>query len=296
MVVGHYTDNRIVLSYIYSFHMPAFFCISGYLYKPHPWWKTIVGYAIPVVIFSLVGYIIDYSLGEIPPDSVSIQYIVIHTLAWRHGIIPTLFKGVWFLWAFAGIRLLFGDIPWMKITRKLYIPLSVVAALYMTLLQDVVSIDNLSRGYYLGKIIPSLPFFCFGLLLRDIGWTPQKVSSVKVVIPIILLFIFIPATQNYCDIYNSEYGYSYIAAATIAMIFTLLLFWLTDKLPPSKIIETISKGTLVVLGTHMPILHILSRILDDSIYLIFPFATILVSYFIILLCEKYCPLLLGKWR
>ena len=283
------------MSYIYSFHMPAFFCISGYLYKPHPCWKTVASFSIPVVFFSLVSYIVDYFLGELPAGSESIHYIVIHILAWRHGISP-LFKGVWFLWTLASIRLIFGDIPWLKITRKFYIPLAIASTLYMTLIQNITNIETLTHGYYLGKIIPSLPFFCFGLFLRDIRWTPQTLYSGKIVILVALMFVFIPTTQNYCDIYNSEYGYSYLIAASVAILFTLMLFWFANKLPPSKFIETISNGTFIVLGVHMPILRMLNHTLGDSASFLFPFITLLISYHIILFCEKFCPILLGKWK
>ena len=63
MVVGHYTENKIILSYIYSFHMPAFFIISGFLYKPHSWKQTIIAFTVPVVFFSLLNLILRLILG-----------------------------------------------------------------------------------------------------------------------------------------------------------------------------------------------------------------------------------------
>ena len=47
MVVGHWTSNETILLYIYSFHMPALFVISGMLYKPKKWYKTILSFGIP---------------------------------------------------------------------------------------------------------------------------------------------------------------------------------------------------------------------------------------------------------
>ena len=49
---------------------------------------------------------------------------------------------------------------------------------------------------------------------------------------IILSYIYafhLPATDNYCDIYHGQYGYSYLIAAVNATLFTLLLFWITSK-------------------------------------------------------------------
>lgn len=64
MVVGHWSDNELLLTYIYSFHMPALFVISGYLYKPHSWLKTTVGFSVPVVFFSLTTIAVMIMLGE----------------------------------------------------------------------------------------------------------------------------------------------------------------------------------------------------------------------------------------
>lgn len=103
-----------------------------------------------------------------------------------------------------------------------------------------------------------------------------------------------PATNNYCDIYNSNYGYSYFIAAVNAILFTFLLFLIMNKLRASSVVQTISNGTLVVLGMHMPILHILQRILPDYMAFLFPFITIAICYYVILLCERFTPILLGK--
>ena len=296
MVVGHWTTSDILLSYIYSFHMPALFVVSGYLYRPHSWIKTIIGFSIPVVFFSLVNLAVNILSGNISIYSLSIRFIAAHIINWRHGLGEGLFKGLWFIYALVGIRLLFGDISGKKLSRIYYVPLAIIIIVYMTLEKYHASIDTLFHGYYIGTLIPSLPFFCFGMLLKDKLWHPKNLDSAKYIIPSVILFLIMPATNNYCDIYNSQYGYSYLIAAIVACIILLLLFVLTYRLPQSKYVETISKGTLVVLGTHMPILYILNRLLPEILSFVFPFITIIVCYHIILLCERFCPILLGKWK
>lgn len=293
MVVGHYTDNTIILSYVYSFHMPAFFIISGFLYKPHPWKQTIIAFTVPVFFFSLLNLFINLILGRILVDSLRIWDVIVQIVNWRHGI-DGLFKGLWFIWALVGLRLLFGDIGWMKKMRQYHVPIAIAIIIYMSTEKYHADIDTLFQGYYIGTIVPSLPFFCIGMLLKDRQWHPNSISSFKTMIPILLLFLVMPATNNNCDIYNSDYGYSYFLAAVNAAMFTFLLFWTSNKLPASKIIQTISNGTLVVLGMHMPLLYIFQIIFPDILSFLFPFITIAICYYIILLCEKYCPILLGK--
>ena len=55
MVLGHAGLSGYTREFVYAFYMPAFFIISGYLYKPHSWLRTLRSFGIPVVSFSLVG-------------------------------------------------------------------------------------------------------------------------------------------------------------------------------------------------------------------------------------------------
>ena len=205
----------------------------------------------------------------------------------------TLFVGDWFLWALLGLRLLFGDISWLKNLRSFYTPIALFSVIYMTFESKLISIDTLFRGYLIGRLVPSLPFFCFGFYLKDRLWSPHQLSM-KYVILLFLLFIIVPIVNNAHGIVANDYGYSYIIFAVGAIFSTILLFWLSKKVPTLKPIQTISKGTLVVLGTHSPILHILKFILPDALSILFPFITIILCYYIIILCEKYFPILLGK--
>ena len=51
MIVGHWTNIEWLKFYIYSFHMPAMFVISGFLFKPRPWKNTIIAFSIPLFFF-----------------------------------------------------------------------------------------------------------------------------------------------------------------------------------------------------------------------------------------------------
>ena len=55
MVLGHAGLSGYSREFVYAFHMPAFFIISGYLYKPHSWLRTLRSFGIPVICFSLIN-------------------------------------------------------------------------------------------------------------------------------------------------------------------------------------------------------------------------------------------------
>ena len=125
---------------------------------------------------------------------------------------------------------------------------------YMTFEKSLVSMDTLFKGYYIGLIIPSLPFFCIGMFLKEIRWEPKNIESAKFIVPLVIMFLLVPLTNNYCDIYNGNYGYSYLIAVVVATLFTLLLSWLASKLPPSRF-KALPDVFARVLGTLTAIIN-----------------------------------------
>ena len=295
MVVGHWTDNYLLYTYIYSFHMPALFIISGYLFKPHAWYKTVLSFTIPITFFSLANLLVQLLLGEKTFDTIVISQLLLRIVHYRYGLGNGLFMGDWFLWALLGLRFLFGDISPLKVMRKYCIAIAVACTFYMTFESFLFSIDTIFRGYYIGRMIPSLIFFCTGFLLYDMKWNPERVPKLYV-ITLLLVFLSLPLLNGRCSINSNEYGRSYLIFTINAILSSLLLFIISTKIPTTKFTETISTGTLVVLGTHIPILHILNHLLPNTISFLFPLITIVVCYFIIVFCERYCPILLGKWK
>ena len=79
-------DHNIVFRYIYSFHMPLFMCISGFVsYKPHTEWLTVrkrfVQLIIPFLAWAILVSCIKWNFSAFPDK-------ILH---------PD--TGLWFLWA-----------------------------------------------------------------------------------------------------------------------------------------------------------------------------------------------------
>lgn len=134
VVVGHWTHNELLLIYIYSFHMPAFFTISGFLYKPRHWLKTILSLGIPVLFLSSINLVFLVSLNQILLDDLNFRNIVNSFLCYRYGLGDICsFCGLWFIWALLGLRLLFGDVSFLGKIRTIYIPLTAIIVSYVSL-------------------------------------------------------------------------------------------------------------------------------------------------------------------
>lgn len=106
VVLGHilqrfYSDDTLAVRFIYSFHVPLFMFLSGYVsYKIFAWnslekrfWQLIVPFFSAIVLDYLIYHISQLSIGGL------CDYIV--------SIILRPDKGLWFLWALFFINILF---------------------------------------------------------------------------------------------------------------------------------------------------------------------------------------------
>lgn len=277
--------------------MPALLLISGYLFKRHDWWKTIIAWGVPILVFSAFHLAIKLIIGEIYLGNISFSSILLQTFYYRYGLgVESLFSGIWFLYALMGMRFLFGDISFLQVMRKNTKSITIISFLafsYMVFEPYLISIDTIFHGYLIGRMVPSLPFFCFGMYLKDKKWSPSNLT-IKYIVLMVLLFTIEPLINGSTDINSNCYGFSYAIFAVFAILFTVMVLCIADRIPRSKYAETISKGTLVVLGAHIPIHKILILLLPSSLSFIFPFIAIITCYFVILISERYFPILLGK--
>lgn len=295
MVVGHWTSNSFLLGYIYSFHMPALFVISGMLYKQRPFLKTILSFGIPVAFYSILNLIFLVLMGRVDFSHVFTKEMALRFFHYRYGLGDGLFMGDWFIWALLAIRMFMGDIYIFNGCRRHYVLLSFIVVVYMSFEALFFSIDTIFRGWYIGRAIPSLPFFCFGLFLKEKGWAP-KIITKHILLILAFFVILLPLANGYCSINENVFGRLYVFFVLNAVLATLLLFYTASKFPSSKVITTFSKGTLLILGLHIPIMQVLDMALPSFFHELLPILVFAICYFPILWIDRFCPELLGKVR
>ncbi len=293
MVVGHWTQNDNVLLFIYSFHMPALFIVSGILYKPRPWIKSMLSFAVPVAFFSLVNIAFLLLIGSMCIENLFSKDVFFRLFHYRYGLGDGFYCGDWFLWALFGLRLFYGDISYLSPLRKYYIPIAVSVIIYMSLESKFLTIDTIFRGAYIGRLVPAMPFFCLGFFLRDNCWKPWNLSIYTLLALSGLLFIM-PIINGNSSINSNDYGISYGVFFVFASISSIILFELSNCLPKLRFVTVISNGTLLILGLHIPIMKILDMVSPSCFHEFLPLAVLPICYFPIVYMYKWCPLLLGK--
>ena len=306
MVVGHCQLPDYQHLYIYSFHMPAFFIISGYLYRRHNSLKTLKSFMLPILFFSLFNFAI-YSIPKLIRGTLDTSNLLERCITPFIGNEQVnveylyLFPGVWFVIVLMVSRLLIGDIKFFTpILKYKYYVLGLL--LLFLISEPFILEDNFLLQYKVYRVLPSLPFILLGYIIKD----KTDISKINpyIVICMFILFIIITYIQGECNILNYKFGVSYIVFYINAVLGSFCLYYFCSKLHNSKIIEVISKGTLLILALQFNLILAFRMLFSKmGIYEYFPNTIYpwVVSLFILAVCYypikfllKHYPALLGK--
>lgn len=300
MVLGHNNLPGCERTWIYGFHMPAFFIISGYLFKPRPWKRTIKGLFIPIVVFSIVRfcfYVLNQSVkGTMLWDWSLIGRCLLPFLKANVYNEVTLFSGVWFLMCLLFCRLLCGDIIG-TLSKKWILSIGGVSLLYMSL-EGMIPFISVVNDWFLYRTIACLPFFSLGILWKQ--YSKRIRFSVILFMGLLMVYHLIVFRQGYVEMFSGVFGVNYIIAFIVALGGSYALFMLTTKLPNKQMSIIYSTGTLFILGIHKIFINIFEilggRYLNNTTLssLVYTVLVMIMCYYPIKWSMKKAPWLLGK--
>ena len=265
-------------------------------------------FLVPLVFYSVISFII-YAIpkllrGQFDP-SFLFERMVMPFFCMNNQSLPSnyeaisLFVGSWFIITLLCCRLISGDIPILNIVRKNSLWVVTFFIIYLTFEQIVPFYTSLVDSKFY-RIIPSLPFFLIGGVIRN------NLDITKLKWPLVILmavsFVFISIFQGRCDMLYLRYGISYPLFFFNAIIGTLVFFKVLSVLPRNRHVEIVSSGTFLILGCHIFLRNWIGAFLD-RINLVIPhsYYALVIGLIIVALCYypiRYllnkCPLLLGK--
>lgn len=303
MVWGHAGLSGVGHQFVYAFHMPAFFIISGYLYKPHNWKRTLISFGVPVIFFSLFYLIYEvsrmYLKGEPYECFELINKIAPPMFERNYGDNITLFTGLWFIEALFFIRLLLGDIKKLTFIRNKYKIIGLLLFLYCSFeplfIKYIHPIDDL----YIYKVLPCFPFMMFGIYLKEEKKEWLNLKNWQLAI-LLVIYVSMTLLNSDVDIFSEHFGINYSYTFVNAIIASILFFNILSRFKCSKIAETFSVGTLLILGMHSMIIQTYNMLVN---HMGFPSSSFLSSLLVMIICYplirlaiRYAPLLLGKYH
>lgn len=302
IVLGHFYS--IGEKFIYVFHVPLFFIISGFLNKKEVdgqvfWKKLWYNLVIPMLLMAVInfGY---HSILQLFNGSFSLgdAYWFVRNVAF--GMVSG-YDTLWFVFTLMMLKIIFQ----YCFSRKLFYSLSVV----MMVLAYVYNHSDLSGFPFFLKepnavvdLCTAYPFFALGVLLRNykemINTLNKKVMLIAAFVCGLLLVVLCYAYNGNVGMFRCDYGGS-IFLFLIGGVAGTVMIWAISVLfgYAPKVIAIISRGTIIILGLHKELIDLVWAFVTPSV-LDVVFAALILLLFIpfIIAIEKYFPLMVGKYR
>lgn len=290
VAVGHTWLPESVRLVIYSFHMPAFFILSGYLFKANSVQKSMRSILFPVATAYVVNFIIHLIIKDATLEQLFFTPGTLFPYKWPHR--GAFFGGMWFVHAYIMCRLLLGDMG-LAVIRKYYKHI----ALLCVVLSCVFQWCNISSDLFVFRTFSCFPFMAWGLFLKESGWKP-RIDKAYLIAILATVYVLLTYFNGMCDMYFMQFGYSYLLYFLNAVAGCFLLFHLCTYFRQNRLVEIISLGTLFTMGVHKTMFQIFMENVPGKLYSV---AWIIVSMEMMVVCTcivylllRFCPVALGR--
>jgi fucose 4-O-acetylase-like acetyltransferase len=322
VALGHMPIDAYLLIIIYSFHIPLFFFLSGYLEKDKKIWESLIigvkTLIIPYVILYALNYLwsFPYFLLRNPEfvKEVTIYNVLIEPLLGmlfgegRNTTISSMINPVlWFLIGLFLVKMIHAVLR--RITKNLVV--YALGAFIILGIAYVLKRQNIDLLFSVDSALMAFPFFSIGYLLKQkhllewLGDTQTKflLRNIVLVVAGFTLLAIVAPFNGQTDVNSFNYGKNivlYYIFACIGILSVLLLSSLYKHL--NKVITILAGGTIVIMAFHRNIFGLLYRIfgVDTDGSLINPatggllaLANILLFVIPLIIIKKYFPILTG---
>ena len=295
IVLGHYIPNWTyspIATYLYTFHVPLFFIVSGYFAKEKTGIKDSKKIAttliVPYILLVLLGYALDMLFCGINAHNI-LQRGFLMVIGDPVGLV----NPMWFVYTLLMVRFIW--IIECDIEKKLGVHGGLCILFILILCVNSLFHFDLIPSF-VGRILIAYPLFFVGYLM-------SRFKLIDIINPyfficLILLPLLATRINGVVDIYSFKVGKSvllfYIFAITTSFGWICLFKSILNI--NSGLINTIVTGSLIIVAFHKFFLRLIFNSLDESLLfqLIIPLLVIAILYYPIKWIQKNVPILIGK--
>lgn len=282
MVYCHAGCNNVQHDFIYMFHMPLFFFVSGYCFKEKYlldvasfmknkikgiWWPYVKWVSIFVILhnfFLKIGVFYDgFVYRNVTMTYYTLKEILIHllnTLRFCHG--ELLLAGFWFLFTLFMASIIF--LVLMKFTENKYVVAAIAFTFMLVFNYSSYTLPLLHIG---DKEFQAVFFMSMGFIYRSEPIINERLNHLimkKAIVLILFILVFIgsiyfPSEMIYLNI-KTIIPYSLIAILGILLVFSLSSYIIHYK-RLMKIFTYIGDNTLPILVWHFSLFKVVSLFL-----------------------------------
>lgn len=305
IVLGHFFSygNK----YIYTFSVPLFFSISGFLchFENNRLYlkKVFYNLVIPMLIIfaTLTSKVMFHSINDGTFSLVNLLSYIAYGIAGYYKSLGIL----WFVYTLIVLKLIY-----IITFKNIYLQIGLIIclpiiAIYSQQTNEQTNISVLEEDANgLINICVAYPFFFLGNVLSHFR---VKLDKYNHYIQQLIIAALAAVTLFWCGKHNdlvlmylNGYGSNYvlfllggIAGITLTYIISK---WLAKF--NSRIIRLLSKGTILILGYHMIFKGYMRALFPNVSWLDFLLAFFILICFIpiISIAQRYFPIILGKYR
>lgn len=228
VIIGHCKEGFALWPFIYSFHMPLFFFITGYFLKPRPFRKElalsfqrlIIPYSFTAVIICIVVFFKGLSSDSWIDEKFVQDTIIKFLLGYRGGVTPSWLAThvgiLWFIlamfWARGIVNILIQRITSIKILCFLFILLGILGMILE---------KKLFVPYCIPQGLFASGYIYTGYLIRKFNLL--DVVNIKLFFPPLLIFWMYSWSQGtlgmvYCD---APVGYVFCLLGATGALYAL---------------------------------------------------------------------------
>lgn len=302
VVLGHFYS--IGERFIYVFHIPLFFLISGFLSKRESdkrffWKKLWYNLAVPMLIMTVFNFVyacvVQVCDGTF--DGSAFYWFARNVV---FGMVAG-FDTLWFVYTLIVLKMLLQYCSFQKIFYALSVMMLALAYVYNHV--------NLSGApFFLNQpnaiidVCTAFPFFALGVFARDYKHLLNGWHQSQSFIPLAVIgFLFV----SVCWYYNGNVGLHACCYGGNMLLFLLgglsgsIMVFAVSKVIGRTVqpITIISRGTIIILGLHKLMIYLVRAFFSASCFDVV-FAAIIILMFVpvILMAEKSFPLMAGIYR
>lgn len=310
VILGHFKMiDATAKSYIYSFHMPIFFFITGlnynvtkifntkpkdYLIKlstrmlvPYVWMETTV-MCVRQVAVMIQG-------GEVPAS----RYIKGMLVGHSH-FIDTTVNPLYFL-----LILYLAEVGLFLLVKVFKGKRNAVLAGCIALIPLSILTPKLSLPWHLNVVPAAMLFIMIGNLLMDVyRKNEEKISSISTLknITMAIAFLIVGAIvwkfNGRFSLHGNKYGNDFALALISALATSIGVTLIFIRIPKIKFLTFVGRYTLFYMGTHASLISLLQVIFKGHISnpLFIVCGSIAIYFALIpvtMLCKKIAPFILG---
>lgn len=313
VMFAHASLPNEIRKYIYTFHLPLFFCISGYLFSVKKY-NTFAQFLkakskallIPYLVFSLFNYVfyLNFSrfantVAENPLKPLLGIFIGVRGTEW------TICNGtLWFILAlFISEILLYSIIRLTKDNNK---NISLILILFSVLGYSYSKFIGIKLIWNIDVALVAVTFVGLGYIVKKSNIL-NKFDNYMYIIIFMLLNLIFGVLNTEVNMFSSIYG-NYLYFYISAISGTLGTILICKKINSSKILEFIGRNTFVYLAIHQYVIFsVLKKITrrfitnNSGISLIiiaigYVLFTVVILYVPIKIINRYFPYIVGKSR